>query len=99
MSSRRSSNQQDQNDQQGEDENQQDSESEQEGDQQVFNRPKTQQSGEPNPDEMTREDAERLLNALNNKEEDLLKDFHKNQVPQNQRHAKELVGLTLFCLR
>ena len=80
--------QQDQNDQQGEDENQQDSESEQEGDQQDST-DQNQQSGEPNPDEMTREDAERLLNALNNKEEDLLKDFHKNQVPQNQRHAKD----------
>jgi Ca-activated chloride channel homolog len=46
-----------------------------------------QQRPQPESD-ITQEEADRILNALENKEKDLLKDFHKNQIPSNARHAK-----------
>jgi tetratricopeptide (TPR) repeat protein len=68
-------------------ENQQDQQSDQnDGDD---GEPDQQPESQPQPGDMTQEDAERLLNALENQEQDLLRDFHKNQIPQNRRHAKD----------
>jgi len=48
----------------------------------------SQQESSPRKIEMSQEEADQILNALENKEKDLLKDFHKNKVPSNTRHAK-----------
>lgn len=48
----------------------------------------SQQESAPREIEMSQEEADRILNALENKEKDLLKEFHKNKVPSNTRHAK-----------
>lgn len=46
------------------------------------------QESQPQQVEMSKEEADRILNALENKEKDLLKEFHKNKVPSTTRHAK-----------
>jgi len=38
---------------------------------------------------MSREEADQILNALENKEKELLKEFRKQQVPPRARHAKD----------
>lgn len=43
----------------------------------------------PAEGDMTREEANQILNALENKEKDLLKEFQKQQVPPRSRHAKD----------
>jgi Ca-activated chloride channel family protein len=48
----------------------------------------SQQQSQPQEIEMSKEEADRILNALENKEKDLLKEFHKNKVPSTTRHAK-----------
>lgn len=47
-----------------------------------------QEESRPQP-QMTQEDADRMLNAMDSKEQDLLRDFHRNQLPPSQRHAKD----------
>lgn len=47
-----------------------------------------QQERQQAQSDMTEEEADRILNALDNKEKDLLKNYHKNKVPSNTRHAK-----------
>lgn len=80
--------QSDQQQQEG-DQNQQDQQQNQQ------NESQDQQGGEQQQQErqqaqsdMTEEEADRILNALDNKEKDLLKNYHKNKVPSNTRHAK-----------
>lgn len=95
--------QQNDNNSDNEDENQRDQQSsdqnENEGDQQDQQNQQNQQQENPDQQEeatqqerpqsdMTREEADRILNALENKEKDLLRDFHKNQVPSTTRHAR-----------
>lgn len=72
---------QDQN-QQDQQQNQQNENQEQQGGEQQ------QQERQQAQSEMTEEEADRILNALDNKEKDLLKNYHKNKVPSNTRHAK-----------
>jgi Ca-activated chloride channel family protein len=48
-----------------------------------------QQGGQAQDGAMTREEANQILNALENKEKDLLKEFQKQQVPPRARHAKD----------
>ncbi|HAC16033.1 MAG TPA: hypothetical protein DCE78_08840 [Bacteroidetes bacterium] len=69
-------------DEQDQQQNQQnESQDQQGGDQQQQERQQAQS-------DMTEEEADRILNALDNKEKDLLKNYHKNKVPSNIRHAK-----------
>jgi Ca-activated chloride channel family protein len=85
-------------DQNEQDQQQQSGDSNDQGDQQnPNNQPQGEQDSQdqnqpqqrPQPkSDMSREEADRILNALENKEKDLLRDFHKNQVPSNTRHAK-----------
>jgi tetratricopeptide (TPR) repeat protein len=60
--------------------------------------PQRPQNGESQPQQggsqaqdggMSREEADQILNALENKEKDLLKEFQKQQVPPRARHAKD----------
>jgi Ca-activated chloride channel family protein len=69
-------------DQQDQQQNQQNESQDQQGDEQQ------QQERQQAQSEMTEEEADRILNALDNKEKDLLKNYHKNKVPSNTRHAK-----------
>ena len=69
-------------DQQNQQDQQQD---QQDGDQQDD----SQSGQQPQAGDMTQEDAERLLNALESQEQDLLRDFHRNQIPQHRRHAND----------
>lgn len=92
-----SENDENQQDQQQQDQQQNDSDSpsdndssdqqQQDGDQDEQDAGQPQQRPQPESD-ITQEEADRILNALENKEKDLLKDFHKNQIPSNARHAK-----------
>jgi Ca-activated chloride channel homolog len=76
-------------DQQDQDQGEQDSESQQDQqDQQQNENEQQQQQAQMQPD-LSEEDADRLLNALESKEQDLLREFHKNQMPPNRRHAKD----------
>ncbi len=52
------------------------------------------QNGDPQQSEsregqMSRKEAEQILNALENKEKELLKEFQKKQIPPRTRHAKD----------
>lgn len=86
----------DQQDQQQQDQQQSDSDGDQ--DQQQNQQEDQQQQGDENQQQpqsrpmpepnMTPEEADRILNALENNEKELLKDFHKNQIPSNTRHAR-----------
>lgn len=49
----------------------------------------SQQGGQAQEGAMSREEANQILNALENKEKDLLKEFQKQQVPPRSRHAKD----------
>lgn len=49
----------------------------------------SQQGGQPQEGAMSREEANQILNALENKEKELLKEFQKQQVPPRARHAKD----------
>lgn len=68
---------------------QQDSEQDQQQNQEQQQQGSQEQQQRPQPQtDMTRDEANRILNALDNKEQDLLKNYHKNQVPSTTRHAK-----------
>lgn len=51
--------------------------------------PDAPQGGQPQEGGMSREEANQILNALENKEKELLKEFQKQQVPPRARHAKD----------
>lgn len=48
-----------------------------------------QSAPEAREGQMSRKEAEQILNALENKEKELLKDFQKKQIPPRTRHAKD----------
>jgi Ca-activated chloride channel family protein len=72
------------NEDQQNDQNQQNQQNQQ--DQQSGNEQQQQQPR--NPNEMSKEEADRILNALDNKEQDLLKNYHKNKIPSTKRNVK-----------
>lgn len=82
-------------DQQQENQEQQDAQQqEQNGDQQQNRDGESQQndpqsSPEAREGQMSRKEAEQILNALENKEKELLKEFQKKQIPPRTRHAKD----------
>ncbi len=67
--------------QQDEQEDQQQQQNQQGNEQEQRERPRPESN-------MTQEEADQVLNALENMEKDLLKDYHKKQIPSNTRHAK-----------
>lgn len=81
---------QDQQDQQPQDQQQQ-----QQNGQQQQNRDGESQQNDPQsaPEaregQMSRKEAEQILNALENKEKELLKEYQKKQIPPRTRHAKD----------
>ncbi len=77
---------QDQNDQ-----NEQNQNNEQQGQQQQGNENQQNQNeqGRPQEGEMSQKEAEQILNALENKEKELLKEYQKKQIPPRTRHAKD----------
>ncbi|MCH8495539.1 MAG: tetratricopeptide repeat protein [Balneolales bacterium] len=78
-----------QNDQQDGDSNDEGQQENQQQDQETPDQPQDgQEESRPQP-KMSQEDADRMLNAMDSKEQDLLRDFHRNQLPPSQRHAKD----------
>ncbi len=75
---------------QGDDEQQNGQEQQEQQQQESSGSDSQQQQQQPprNPNEMTKEEADRILNALDNKEQDLLKDYHKNKIPSKKRNVK-----------
>lgn len=47
------------------------------------------EQGQPQEGEMSQREAEQILNALENKEKELLKEYQKKQIPPRTRHAKD----------
>ncbi len=47
------------------------------------------QNGQPREGEMSRKEADQILNALENKEKEMLKEYQKKQIPPRTRHAKD----------
>ena len=70
------------------DQDQQDQQQQEQQEQQQPGDKPDQQPQPRNPNEMTKEEADRILNALDNKEQDLLKDYHKNKIPSAKRNVK-----------
>ncbi len=82
----------DKQDQQGDQQQEQQGEGQDQGDRRnpEQQRPENQPGEESGPENrMSRAEAENLLNALQNKERDLLSQFQKNQLPPRTRHAKD----------
>jgi len=68
--------------------NEQNQQNQQDQQEQSGNEQQQEQQQPRNPNEMTQEEANRILNALDNKEQDLLKDYHKNKIPSTKRNVK-----------
>jgi len=76
------------------DENQEDQDqdqNEQQNDQQQGNQndQNQNQQNQPQEGEMSQKEAEQILNALENKEKELLKEYQRKQIPPRTRHAKD----------
>ncbi len=70
----------------------QDQDDEQQGQQQQGNENQQNENeqGQPQQEgEMSQKEAEQILNALENKEKELLKEYQKKQIPPRTRHAKD----------
>jgi Ca-activated chloride channel family protein len=70
----------------------QDPNDEQQNDQQQGNenqQDQNEQGQQQQEGEMSQKEAEQILNALENKEKELLKEYQKKQIPPRTRHAKD----------